>query len=60
MEVKCLTITYQKAVEKLMHEEAQDTDDSIAQMVDKEHVHNNGFVASSECSLVSHKTYEKD
>lgn len=59
MDVKCLRVTYQKAVEELMHEEAQDTDDGIAQMVDKEHVHNHCLVASSECSLVSHKTHKK-
>lgn len=50
-------ISYQKAVEELVHEETQNTDDGIAQMVDKEHVHNNCFVATGECSLVSHKTY---
>lgn len=43
-----------------MHEETEDTDDGIAQMVDKEHVHNNCFVASDERSLVPHKAYEKD
>lgn len=54
------TFPYQEAVEELMHKEAQDADNSIAQMVYKEHVHNNCFVASSERSLVSHKTHEKD
>lgn len=52
--------SHQKAVEELVHKEAQDTDDSVAQMVDKEHVHDNCFVASSERPLVAHKTYEKD
>lgn len=53
-------MSYQKAVEKLMHEETQDTDDSVAQVVNKEHVHNNCFVASNEGSLVPHKTYKKN
>lgn len=52
--------SYQKAVEELMNKEAQDADDRIAQMVDKEHVHHNCFVPSSERSLVAHKTYKKD
>lgn len=42
-----------------MNKEAQDTDDGIPQMVDKEHVHHNCFVASSERPLVPHKTYKK-
>lgn len=53
-------ISYQEAVEELVHKEAQDADDGIAQMVDEEHVHNHCFVASSERPLVAHKTYEKD
>lgn len=53
-------MSYQKAVEKLMHEETQDTDDSVAQVVNKEHVHNNCFVASNEGPLVPHKTYKKN
>lgn len=53
-------ISYQEAVEELMHKEAQDADDGVAQMVDKEHVHNDSFVASGERPLVAHKTDEKD
>ena len=53
-------ISHQKAVEELVHEEAQDADHGVAQMVDEEHVHNHCFVASSERPLVSHKTYKKD
>lgn len=53
-------ISYQKAVEELVHKETQDADDGVAQMVDEEHVHNNCFVALGECPLVPHKTYKKD
>lgn len=53
-------ISYQKAEEELVHKKAQDADDGITQMVDKEHVHYNCFVASSERPLVANKTYEKD
>lgn len=53
-------ISYQKAVEELVHKKAQDTDDGITQMVDKEHVHYNCFVASSERPLVANETYQKD
>lgn len=52
--------SYQKAVEKLMHKETQDTDDGISQMVDKEHVHHNCFVASRKCALIAHKTGKED
>lgn len=52
-------LSYQKAVEELMNKEAQDADDGIPQMVDKEHVHHDCFVASSERPLVPHKTYKK-
>lgn len=43
-----------------MHKKAQDTDDGITQMVDKEHVHYNCFVASSERPLVANETNQKD
>lgn len=52
-------ISYQKAVEELMNKEAQDTEEGKNQIVDKEHVHHNCFVASSKCSLVAHKTYKE-
>lgn len=52
-------LSYHKAVEELMNKEAQDADDGIQQMVDKEHVHHDCFVASSERPLVPHKTYKK-
>lgn len=53
-------MSYQKAVEELVHEEAKDTDDGVAQMVDKQHVHDDRFVATGERSLVAHKAHEKD
>lgn len=51
---------YQKAVEELMNKEAQDTDDGITHVIDKEHVHHNCLVASSERPLVPDKTHEED
>lgn len=51
---------YQKAVEELVNKEAQDADDGITHVIDKEHVHHNRLVASSEGPLVPHKTHEKD
>lgn len=50
---------YQKAVEELVNKEAQDADDGITHVIDKEHVHHNGLVASSERPLVPHKTDEE-
>lgn len=43
-----------------MNKEAQDADDGVAHVIDKEHVHHNCFVASSERPLVADKTYEED
>lgn len=43
-----------------MHEEAQDTDDGITQMVDEKHVHDNCFVASGKSPLIPHKTHKED
>ena len=43
-----------------MNKEAQDADDGITHMVNKEPVHHKCFVASSECSLVADKAYKKD
>lgn len=51
---------YQKAVEELVNKEAQDADDGITHVIDKEHIHHNCFVASSECPLVPKKTHEED
>lgn len=52
-------ISYQKAVEELVNKEAKDTDESITEMADEKPVHHYGFVASSKCSLVAHKTYKE-
>ena len=60
MKKKKIKISYQEAIEELMYKKAQNADDGISQMVYKEHVHHNCFVASSERSLVAHKTYKKD
>lgn len=51
--------SYQEAVEELVNKEAQDTDEGVTHMVNKKHVHHNGFVASSEYALVAHKTHKK-
>lgn len=51
---------YQKAVEELVNKEAQDADDCITHVIDKEHVHHNCFVASSERPLVPDKTHQED
>lgn len=53
-------VSYQEAVEELVHEQAQNADDSVAQMVDEEHVHHYCFVAAGERSLVPYKTHQKD
>lgn len=52
--------SYQKAVEKLVNKETQDTDDGVSQVIDKEHVHHDCFVASRECALIAHKTGQED
>lgn len=51
--------SYQEAVEKLMYKEAQHTDDGVAQMVDKQHVHDHCFVATCECPLIAHKAHKE-
>lgn len=43
-----------------MNKEAQDADDGITHVVDKEHVHHNCLVASSERPLVADKTHKED
>ena len=53
-------ISYQEAVEELVHKQAEDADDGVAQVVNKEHVHYDRFVASSKRPLVAHETHEED
>lgn len=43
-----------------MNKEAQDADDGVTHVIDKEHVHHHCFVASGERPLVPHKTHEED
>lgn len=52
--------SHQEAVEELVDKQAQDTDEGVRQMVNKEHVHHNRFVASGERPLVPHKTHKID
>lgn len=52
--------SYQKTVEEFVHKQAQDTDDGITQVVDKEHVHHDCFVAPSERPLVANETHKED
>lgn len=53
-------ISYQKTVEEFVHKQAQDTDDGVTQVVDKEHVHHYCFVAPSERPLVADETHKED
>lgn len=43
-----------------MHKQAEDTDDGITQVVNKEHVHHDRFVAPSERPLVADETHKED
>lgn len=54
-----LGLSYQEAVEEFVGEEPQRADDDVAHVVEERHVHDHGFVASSERPTVPDKAHQK-
>lgn len=51
--------TNQEAVEELVDEEAQHTDDDVAHVVEEGHVHDHRLVAPRERPLVAHEAHQE-
>ena len=52
-------VPHQEAVEELMDEEPQHADDDVGHVVEEEHVHDHGSVASRERALVPHEAHQE-
>lgn len=56
---RLLNLSYQDAVEELVHEEPQDTGHDVAHVVEELHIHDHGLVATDEGASVAHEAHHE-
>lgn len=61
LKLKCNNVRqYQYAVEELVDKQAKHADDDVKDVQEEEDIHDDCFVPSCECALVSHETCQED